>query len=150
MSTVLRPDIVIESPAGSPIAVVEIKNLPDFSRKEATEFRAVLLEHGYRTDPPYFLLLSQERGFLWKKSHPEDTTRFPLEFDMRSVVTRYFPELAPDDRLREPELALIVLRWLWDLADMQLNTRDEPEHTLAATGFLRDIVDTEITLEPSN
>src|SRR5262245_41924714 len=108
MSTILRPDILVQSPAGSPIAIVEIKNLPDFSREEATEYRDALLEYGYRTDAPYFLLLSQERGFLWKKPSQEDTTRYPLEFDMHSVVARLAPDLAPNERLREPELALVV------------------------------------------
>ena len=107
----------------------------------------MLLEHGYRTDPPYFLLLSQERGFLWKKPRQEDTTAYPLEFDMRSVVARLAPDVADNKRLREPELALVVLRWFWDLANGWYNPREEPERTLEGTGFLLDILDATVTLE---
>ncbi len=62
-----RPDILIRDPEGYPLAVVEVNNLPDLSRNMATELRHNLIEYGVPARVPYFLILSQDMGFLWTK-----------------------------------------------------------------------------------
>src|SRR5262249_53422775 len=137
MSTFLRPDILIQRPVGNAVAIVEIHNSINFSREEATESRQTLLNHGYGLQPAYFLMLSQDQGFLWKGV--DKTTTALKEFDMRNIVARYFPGLAPTDRIRGAELSLIVLWWLNILAGGRQSISEEPERTLEGTGFLRAI-----------
>jgi hypothetical protein len=148
MSTLLRPDILIQNPATGPVAIVEIKNRRELPSAVAAEIHQMLLDQGYRIQPLYFLLLSQDRGFLWKDAHNGVPVSPPQEFDMRNVVARYLPDLAPTERLREAELSLIIIQWLTDLAEGWQNHNHEPEHTLAATGFLEDVLDADITAEP--
>src|SRR4051794_28061502 len=117
MSTILRPDIFIQDLDGRPVAIVEIKNYRELTRDIAIELRDTFLGYGYAVQAPYYLLLSQDRGFLWKDANKEYSTNSLQEFDMHNVVARYFPSLQPTDRLRGAELTLIVLRWLSDLAE---------------------------------
>ncbi|HVB72500.1 MAG TPA: hypothetical protein VNE38_02995, partial [Ktedonobacteraceae bacterium] len=66
--TAYRPDILIQSPQGKPIAVVEVKNRQHFSRDIAREYRRNLLTHGFYPHGPYFLLTSQDKGYLWTET----------------------------------------------------------------------------------
>jgi hypothetical protein len=130
------------------VAIVEIKNRRELPSAVAAEIHQMLLDQGYRIQPPYFLLLSQDRGFLWKDAPNGVPVSPPQEFDMRNVVARYFPHLNPTERLRGAELELIVSQWLRDLAEGRQNTHEEPEHTLARAGFLAALQDATITVEP--
>ena len=67
-----RPDILIQSPQGNSIAVVEVKNRQNLSRDVATAFRRNMLVHGLLSQTPYFLLTSQDIGFLWKEAKEEN------------------------------------------------------------------------------
>ena len=60
----IQPDMVITNSKGELIATIEIKNMTDLSRQEAAEIRKDLLEYGLPDQAPYFLLLSQDTGFL--------------------------------------------------------------------------------------
>src|SRR5690242_19942224 len=103
-----RADLIIKNIEGNPIAVVEVKNLKDLSREEAIEMRHILLTHGFPSHVPYFLLLSQEVGFLWKDVKPNDLDAAPTyEFPMDKVVVRYSEE-TPTRRLYGAELELLV------------------------------------------
>src|SRR5579863_7076647 len=97
-------DLIIKNLEDHLIAVVEVKNLKDLSREEAIEMRRTLLEYGFPADVPYFLLLSQEVGFLWKETAVGDPNASPTyEFPMDKVVTRYSEEHA-ERRLYGAEL----------------------------------------------
>jgi hypothetical protein len=101
----------------------------------ATALRRNLVVHSGIPDVPYFLLVSQETGFLWKHAaSPESppTTSFP----MGAVIERYIPSAGVDERLRGEQLELIVLQWLADLAADPNVPAGEPEDTLASCGFL--------------
>src|SRR5436305_15061712 len=142
-----RPDILIRDPEGYPIAVVEVKNIQNLSRDVAMELRHNLIEYGIPARVPYFLLLSQDVGFLWKESNHLDPDAPPnYEFPMDKVVTRYLKEHT-ERRLYESILGLVVFQWLNDLVINPGNKDEEPEKTLALSGFIESIKDATILTE---
>ncbi len=142
-----QPDLVIKGLKGDLIAIIEIKNMLDLSRDEAIEIRRDLLEYGFPNQAPYFLLLSQDIGFLWKESQKERSDIPPAyEFPMDKIVERY-TKRKPGQRLYGSELELLVLQWLLHLAVKPQQEAEEPEKTLALSGFSGDIKGANILLE---
>jgi hypothetical protein len=134
-----KPDILIRSPEGYPIAVVEVKNRQNLSRDVATELRRNMVVHGLLPRVPYFLLTSQDVGFLWKGAKEENLDAPPTyEFPMEKVVARYLKR-EPEHRLYGAVLELLVLQWLNDLTRGAHKTTEEPEKTLALAGFNESI-----------
>lgn len=137
--TAFSADLIIKNVEDHLIAVVEVKNFKDLSREEAIEMRHILLDYGFPADVPYFLLLSQDVGFLWKETARGDLNASPTyEFPMEKVVARYSDE-PPMRRLYGPELELLVLQWLTNLATKPQKDAEEPEKTLARAGFNESI-----------
>ena len=143
----IRPDLVITNPNGDLIASIEIKNMTNLSSQEATEIRRDLLEYGLPNQAPYFLLLSQDIGFLWKKTG-SDTSDMPptYEFPMNNIIERYLKRKTAR-RLYGSELELLVLQWLLNLSDKPQQEFEEPEKTLANSGFSKDIQGASVLLE---
>ena len=140
-----RPDILILSPEDLPIAVVEVKNRQDLTREVATALRRNIIIHSLLPQTPFFLLISQDVGFLWKSvASPNAPPAY--EFPMSKVVTRYLKR-EPGERLYGIELEFLVLQWLNDLASGKLKTSEEPEKTLALAGFNESIREATITIE---
>lgn len=130
-----QPDILIQSPDGHPIAVVEVKNIQNLSRDEATELRGNLVSYGVPSRAPYFLLLSQDVGYLWKDTKQDNLFTPPAyEFPMDGVVSR-FSQRKPGQRLYATELELLILQWLTNLSTKPQKNTEEPERTLAHAGF---------------
>jgi hypothetical protein len=145
----MRPDILIWSPYNGPIATVEVKNYENLSCDIATSLHRNLLVHGYPRRAPYFLLLSQDAGYLWKQSEQESPDAPPtLEFPMHSVVVRYLPDRDPEKRLSSSVLELLVLQWLTELTWTPQEVIEEPERSLARSGFLESIREASVTAEP--
>jgi hypothetical protein len=139
-------DILIRDINERPVAVVEVKNRENLTRDIAIEFRCNLLEDAPLLDIPYFLLVSQDIGFLWKQSDQSKPDEPPtLEFPMNLVVERYFP--AMQGRLRESELAIVVLRWLAQLSWKSEEATIEPEKALASSGFIQAVHRTNALVE---
>jgi len=67
---------------------------------------------------------------------------------MNQVVSRYLPKMGVDERLRDTELELLVLQWLNDLIWTQ-EVFEEPEKTLALSGFLEAIRGASVIAETS-
>lgn len=141
---VFRPDILILSPEDLPIAVVEVKNRQDLTREVATELRRNIIIHSLLPQTPYFLLISQDVGFLWRAAGPDALPEY--EFPMDKVVARYLKR-EPGERLYGIELEFLILQWLTDLASGALKTSEEPEKTLAFTGFNDSIREATVTIE---
>lgn len=142
-----RPDLLIKDSKGDPIAVVEVKNLQGLSRDEAAEIRHDLLEYGLPDQIPYFLLLSQDMGFLWKEPKKGSPNVPPTyEFPMDQVVERYLKQKTAR-RLYGRELELLVLQWLLNLATKPQQEVEEPEKTLSRSGFNEDIKGADILME---
>ncbi len=64
--TTFRPDLLIENSDGDPIALVEVEAMSNLTRDEAIEIRRNIVARSLPAHIPYFLLLSQDVGFLWK------------------------------------------------------------------------------------
>lgn len=133
-----RPDILVQSPNGLPIAVVEIKNIMNLSRDIATEMRHNIVARGVPSQVPYFLLVSQDVGFLWKGQREGLDVPPDYMFPMSTIVTRYLKRKS-DERIYREVFELLVLQWLSDLAAGRSTASDEPEKTLALAGFYDDI-----------
>lgn len=132
---VSQNDIFIQGPQGHPIAVIEVKNRQNLSRNIATDFRRNMLAHGLLSQTPYFLLTSQDTGFLWKQAKAENLDALPdYEFPMQNVILRYARQNSKE-RLHGPVLELIIFQWLLDLTMDTHRPLEEPEKTLAQSGF---------------
>jgi hypothetical protein len=140
-----RPDLVIKDSEGLPVAVVEVKSRRDLSSNVAAEIRHSLLTRGLPAQIPYFLLLSQDVGYLWKT--PDNLDAPPAyKFPMDNVITRY-SKGTPDRRLYETELELLIFQWLMNLSVKPQNTVEEPEKTLEHAGFNEAIKDAVVLIE---
>jgi hypothetical protein len=136
-----QPSLVIEDPNEHPIAVVEAKSLSDMQLDNAVEIRRSMLERGLPAHVPYFLLVSQDVGFLWKDDSSLNADSLPsYEFPMYNVIARYTLR-QPDERLYKEELELLVLHWLTNLSSKPQEMGEEPEKTLARAGFTDAIKD---------
>lgn len=132
----MAEDFRITTRDGTPIAVVELKNRQNLSPDVAVEYRRNLLLHGALPRSPYFLLLSQDRGYIWKDANPAELDAVPTRtFPMSEVVERY-SVILPDSRLTGVAFALLILPWLNDLSSGRRDSGQEPESSLAQTGFL--------------
>ncbi len=142
------PDIFIRGKDDEVIALVEVKNprllTHDIARALYRDIVDRMTAHA-----PYFLLLSQQRGYLWERSGRSGGALMPtVEFPMGPVMTRYAPTLHHGERLRGRELDYVVLQWLVDLATGSSDNRDgvgEPDTVLADAGFLAAIRDASVT-----
>jgi hypothetical protein len=143
-----RPDLVIEDADGHPIAVVEVKSRTNLSSDVAAEMRRNIMERGLPAHIPYFLLLSQDVGYMWKETKQNNgandvpTYMFPMD----KVIARYSKRVL-DRRLYETELSLLVLQWLTHLSTGVPETSEEPERTLALSGFSDSIKDAMVLIE---
>ncbi len=133
-------DILIHAPDGRPVAVVEVKNAEDLSPEVATALRRNMVAHGAVPAGAYFLLVSQDIGYLWEEQDGETLDTPPsLEFPMTEVVARYSTVSDRRKRLFGAVLEIVVLRWLLDLAQGPPERREEAEATLGPSGFLAAI-----------
>ena len=140
-------DILIQSPDGDTIAVVEVKNLRDLTPDEAVQMRQSLADYGVPVQAPFFMLLSQDVGFLWKDSTSENLDAPPVyTFPMQNVVARY-SNRKPGERLYEEEFEILTLRWLNHLTIKKYSKGEEPENTLELSGFIDEIIVAEVLLE---
>ena len=148
MTTTSRnADILIKDAKGHTIAVVEVKNIQNLSRDEATQLRRNLADFGIPFQAPFYLLLSQDKGFLWKDSSYENLEVPPMyEFPMDNVVARYSPGRA-GERLYGEVFELLAFQWLLDLSIGSENSSKEPEKMLALSGFNEAIKGANVLLE---
>jgi len=142
-----QPDILIRDDQGYPVAVVEVKNRQNLSPGLATELRHNMIMHGFPFQVPYFLLLSQDVGFLWKGAKQQIPDAAPdYTFPMDKVIGRYLKR-DPNERLYGAELELLALQWLTDLTSKPQKITEEPEKTLALAGFNESIKGATVLLE---
>ena len=140
MKQIVVVDFLVRSQDGQPIAAIEVKNPQELSRDDAASLRRNMLAHGMLPRTPYFLLLSQDTGFLWNESgHKTLNAPTAYEFPMGEVVRRYLPEGDAKERLRGSQLELVVLQWLLSLTSSSQEVKAEPEKSLAPSGFLDSI-----------
>ena len=147
-----QADLLIKTYKGDPVAIIEVYNTPDLSKEKATELRSYMLKDGLPLSVPYFLLVSQDEGYLWKNSDQPTPDAPPLfHFPMTRVVRQYAIHDQDKRRLYNEELDLLVLDWLTnfigDELEKQQNMTEEPEKTLAQAGFNKAIEHTIVLIE---
>jgi hypothetical protein len=142
-----QPDLLIKDINDHPVAIVEVQSRINMSSDVATEIRRNMLDRGLPTYVPYFLLISQDKGFLWINHLTKDHDSLPdYEFSMDKVISRYSPK-EPEQRLYQTELALLILQWLTNLSLKPQELTEEPEKTLAIAGFNESIKDAMVLIE---
>ncbi|MDP9354851.1 MAG: hypothetical protein M3R02_06135 [Chloroflexota bacterium] len=145
-------DIVVQAADGDLLALVEVKNRHHLTADIATVLRSNLLAHGVvDRRAPYFLIVSQDVGFLWdQRSQPPDLAAPPkVQFSMVPVIQRYLPSLADGERLGGSQVELAAVQWLSDLARGIENRPKEPDAALAKTDFLKMIKGGRVGMEIS-
>ncbi|MBV9259285.1 MAG: hypothetical protein JO215_14820, partial [Ktedonobacteraceae bacterium] len=86
-------------------------------------------------------------GYLWKEAEQNGSNEVPAYvFPMDRVVARY-SKRAFDRRLYETELSLLVLQWLTHLSTGASEISEEPEKTLALSGFSDSIKNAMVLIE---
>jgi hypothetical protein len=141
----VEADILVRNSKGQPVLVVEAKNRQELSAGVATALRRNLAAHNLLPPSDYFLLASQDFGYLWKASDAARHDTPPTaQFPMSDVIRRYHPGVGPEERLGPTELEMILLHWLNDLAGPNGNPSVEPEATLARTGLLNELRDSTV------
>lgn len=135
----MEADIMIKDRSGKPKAIVEVKNKENLTAEAASFFFRNMMSHGLISTVPYFLMISQDIGFLWD-DFGSSTVKFEpkLQFEMRNVVNRYLPQLNKN-RLSGSELEFLVIQWFMDLTVVEVPTQTEPERSLGGLGFLDKI-----------
>lgn len=126
---------------------MEVRNRQNFSRDIAREYRRNLLEHGLYPQGPYFLLASQDTGYLWTETKEKVLDAEPsYEFPMKNVVSRYM-KTTPGERIYGSVFELVMLQWLSDLSSGTTKATEEPEKTLERAGFNQSIKGAKIVAE---
>lgn len=141
-------DLLVRRRDGAPIMQVEVKNRERLSENDATELRKTILQHCAHIYTPYFLLASQDTGYLWTNSEAQQLDAPPrYEFELNRIISRYLPTLKDKERLRHPELQLLLFQWLIDLASRPISSSEEPEKTLDESGLLDAVKGASVRME---
>jgi hypothetical protein len=140
-------DILVTDAESRPIAVVEVKNKVGLSRDDATRLLRDLTTYPSLPDAAYYLVVSQEHGYLWKA--PLVAGAPPtVQFAMDSVIERYGPALAENRRLRGGDVTVAVARWLIRLANEKSDVHNDPESAVRDTGFIAAMQGAVVVPEP--
>jgi hypothetical protein len=115
-SVSIEADVLVQGQDGFPIAVVEVKNREGLTAEIAKGIRRNLVAHGFLLQQvPYFLVVSQDAGFLWTQRTPFGQSDPPtVEFPMHPVISYYGRWLALGERLSGSALEIVVANWLAD------------------------------------
>lgn len=134
-------DILIKNDDGN-IAIIEVKNRKNLNTEDAKKIRRNIMVH-HSLQSKYFVLISQEFGYLWDNEKSYHSMDNPLiSFSMQDIVSRYYKRLnTHENRLRENELELIVTQWINDLVRTTegYSFTTETEKKLVEGGFIETI-----------
>ncbi len=129
-------DLLVVDPRDRPVAAIEVKNRPKLDRPEATMIRRNLFAHGIVAPVDYFLLVSQDIGYLWGPAKRDAIDAEPdLSFPMSTVLERYSVEPTTSGRLFNSQLELLVSSWIQELTSPSGQAEGEPELSLERAGF---------------
>jgi hypothetical protein len=129
-------DLLVFDQNDSPIAAIEVKNRPDLGSRDAALVRRNLIAHRLVAPVDYFLLVSQDIGYLWGPEKRAASDAPPdLSFPMSPVLKRYAIEPTALGRLYGSQLELLVSSWIQELANANNPAEEEPELSLERSGF---------------
>jgi len=131
-------DMIIYGSRQMPVAFIELKNKKSMDESFAMEFKKNVLQNNGYINAPYFLLISQEKGFLWKNVNSDIDEPPTLSFNMKEVMEKYMPD-KEIHWLKKTELELVTLKWLVELAYLREAPENTAEESLLGSGFLQAI-----------
>lgn len=132
-----RIDVLVLDAHDRPVAAVEVKNRPNLGPGEATIVRRNLFAHRLVAPVDYFLLVSQDVGYLWGPTKQATIDAEPdLSFPMSPVMERYSVEPTASGRLFGSQLELLVSSWIQELMSPASQAEGEPELSLERVGFI--------------
>jgi hypothetical protein len=144
----IQPDIVVQSPVGRTIALVEARGGTPFTPAEAEQYRISLWRSyvAYALSP-YLLLTTGDVGFLWdQRDQQRSFYEQALSFSIAAVLTHYLPDWRSFTALNGSLVENIIARWLEDLArHTPTNSPPVPED-LADSPFLLAIEGAQVML----
>jgi len=111
-------DFEVTGRAGDTVALIDVKNIPLLTPSSAAELRrGWLADDPSATGPAFFLIVSQDKAFLWEPEQSDNSDAEPAAaFPMREVLREYLTDSLLDQHLRGAELELAVSQWLSDTA----------------------------------
>jgi len=129
-------DLLVLDSLDTPVAAIEVKNRPELGPSEATNTRRNLFAHGLVPPVDYFLLVSEDVGYLWGPGKREAIGAEPdMCFSMSPVLKRYAVEPSGTTRLFHSQLELLVSAWIQELTSGLGRAEGEPELSLERVGF---------------
>lgn len=145
-----RPDILVKTRWGHPLALVEVKNLPRLSESNAVDLRDALVQHAADA-VRYVMIVSQSAAYLWQLQHersgaPVDYGQ-PQVLDMTPVFREYLTEAELSRHIRGAELDLVLSHWLGDLARGRSDVLPRTREQGPLSNLVSDIRDAQIDLE---
>ena len=159
------PDLIIRGADDSLVAVIEVKRAGEMSPERAKGIFESYRDAVGGLPPAYFLVVSPERGYLWKKDELRSDSLANMEFNMKDILRKYAlrraalslaPESSeqqsPRDRLdpnqgpqRGRGLEYVVFHWLLDVATGVRTPETEAEERLRQIGFIDSIWDANVS-----
>ena len=130
-------DILLKSKEGKTLAFIEVKNIENLSKRDATEIRSRIQEFFPSLANYFFMILTQDKTFVWSPIS-KGSSSAPHEFETKNIVQFYRHQKA-GVRLREIELQLLLFQWLSDLASGLPVPSLEPERSFLDLGLMEQI-----------
>lgn len=145
-----RADILVRTRSGRRLALVEVKNLPRLSERDALDLRDALAQDSADA-VPYVMVVSQSVGYLWQlqaeRSGGMAEYGQAQVLDMKPVIREYLGEAELSRHLRGAELDLVLSYWLGDLARGRTDVMPTTREPGPLTSFVADIRDAQVELE---
>ncbi len=118
-----RADLAVYNSEGELKIIVEIKGRHGTNTEWATHTRRNMAAHGNLSNVDYFIIATQDRLYVWKKSgNKPDLVPPTYEGDLRSELERYFEVslLEDDNNVSEYALELLIATWLNEISQPTL------------------------------
>lgn len=141
-------DFLLRSLRSGPIVAVEAKNSDNLTSENAVAYRRNMLAHGELRHTPFFMLVSQDTGYLWGPDGDATIEAPPVvSFSMAPVIARYADRFNAERRIHGRIFELIIHQWLDDI----VHTRDapvvDPDHVFDRSGLLSLIRSQPVVIE---
>lgn len=134
----IQPGIVVQSPLGRTIALVEARGGTPFTADEAKQYR-ISLWRSYvaYAQSPFLLLTTGDLGFLWdQRDQQRSFYEQAMSFSIAAVLTHYLPDWRSFTALDGSLVENIIARWLEDLARSTPTSSPPLPENLADSPFL--------------
>lgn len=120
----LPADLALYDRYGQLVGLVKVKSRPGTSSEWAAQFRRNLGSHDDFPPVRYFLIVTQDRLFLWKEAERRPDAPPDYSIDLRTFLRPYVDRIDSEEGpLSGPAFELVVGSWL---ADLMYSTERSP------------------------